>query len=324
MRVAIIGAGMAGLSAARDLKKADVDVCLFDKGRGPGGRMSTRRIQIGDSTIRFDHGAQYILPKTPTFQQEIARWVSAGVAAEWTGRRVNINEHGDITSRQSEPVYVGTPGMNEIIRHLAVDHRVSWGRRVETIQHDDQWTVIFDDKTFEGGFDAVILAVPAEQVRALLLSISTPLTDMAASVKSDPCWTVIAAFESKINVEWDGASMSGNPISWAARNSSKPSRGDVETWVLQASAEWSSLHLEDEKDAIMTRLLSAFASIAEPVGRLYAGAHRWRYSQIQQSGIPLYYFNAKSGLGSCGDWCAGPKIEDAWLSGRALAERILM
>lgn len=46
MTVAIIGAGMAGLSCARALVQAGVAVELFDKGRGPGGRMSTRRVEL--------------------------------------------------------------------------------------------------------------------------------------------------------------------------------------------------------------------------------------------------------------------------------------
>ncbi|MDP3490273.1 MAG: FAD-dependent oxidoreductase, partial [Phenylobacterium sp.] len=45
MKIAIIGAGMAGLSCAEALSDAGHAVQVLDKGRGPGGRMSTRRIE---------------------------------------------------------------------------------------------------------------------------------------------------------------------------------------------------------------------------------------------------------------------------------------
>lgn len=44
MRIGAIGAGMAGLSCAQALRRQGHAVVLFDKGRGPGGRMSSRRI----------------------------------------------------------------------------------------------------------------------------------------------------------------------------------------------------------------------------------------------------------------------------------------
>ena len=55
MKIAIIGSGIAGLSAARELRQNGVDVYLYEKSRGVGGRMSTR--YAGD--WEFDHGAQY-------------------------------------------------------------------------------------------------------------------------------------------------------------------------------------------------------------------------------------------------------------------------
>ena len=58
MRVAIVGAGIAGLSCALRLQGGDHHVTLFDKGRGAGGRMSTRRVETPAGTAAFDHGAQ--------------------------------------------------------------------------------------------------------------------------------------------------------------------------------------------------------------------------------------------------------------------------
>ncbi|MEM1035212.1 MAG: FAD-dependent oxidoreductase [Pseudomonadota bacterium] len=324
MRTAIIGAGMAGLTAARQLQEAGVDVTLYDKGRGPGGRMSTRRAQIDEQTVRFDHGAQYISPESEAFAKEVERWVDASVAANWTGRMVLMSEDGRISERGPKPAFVGRPGMNEIIRHLSTGLDVQWARRVQTVSQGDGWQLLFETGEVKTGFDKVLIAVPAEQVSDLVADVSETIAAEARAIRSAPCWTVMAAFEERLDIAWDAASTKGNPISWAARNSSKPDRHEMETWVLQASPDWSITHLEDDKEHVVQTLLSAFEKIVGAARPIFATAHRWRYSQVEPMKSPLYYFDADIGLGVCGDWCSGSKIEDAWRSGLALAKRVLM
>ncbi|MEM1086184.1 MAG: FAD-dependent oxidoreductase [Pseudomonadota bacterium] len=323
MRVAIIGAGMAGLTAAQNLKRFGVDVFLFDKGRGPGGRMSTRRAELDGSMVRFDHGAQYISPKSEAFEAEVKRWIKAGVAAEWSGRLVTIRSDGSVEERESKLAYVGTPGMNDIIRFLARDQTVEWGKRVSKVSHEAKWCLHFEDGNALGNFDHVVIAVPAEQVADILDGLAPEISKAAQITESDPCWTVMASFPDRLNVDWDGAVIEDGPISWAARNSSKPGRGEIETWVLQASAKWSAEHLEDEKESVSKKILDAFKVFCG-VGKLdLCMAHRWRYSQIKPRQTPSFYFDRDLSISACGDWCSGPKIEDAWSSGKELAKVIL-
>ncbi|MEL8054731.1 MAG: FAD-dependent oxidoreductase [Pseudomonadota bacterium] len=324
MHVAIIGAGMTGLTAARHLRDAGVDVKLYDKGRGPGGRMSTRRAQIDEQTVRFDHGAQYISPESEAFAKEVERWVEAGVAANWTGRMVSMSEDGRISDRDPKPAFVGRPGMNEIIRHLSIGLDVQWAKRVQTVSYRGGWQLLFETGEIETGFDRVLIAVPAEQVSDLVAEVSETIAAEARAIRSAPCWTLMTAFEERLKPTWDAVSIEGQPISWAARNSSKPIRHEMETWVLQASPDWSTAHLEDDKEHVAQTLLSAFEKIVGAARPIFATAHRWRYSQVEPMKSPLYYFDADIGLGACGDWCSGPKVEDAWRSGQALAKRVLM
>ncbi|OYX00993.1 MAG: deoxyribodipyrimidine photolyase, partial [Caulobacter vibrioides] len=83
MKIAIIGAGMAGLSCAQALSAAGHAVQVLDKGRGPGGRMSTRRIKTPQGQVSFDHGAQFFTVRDPEFAARAAAWQAAGVAAPW-------------------------------------------------------------------------------------------------------------------------------------------------------------------------------------------------------------------------------------------------
>ena len=117
MAIAVIGAGMAGLAAATALTRGGEDVRLFDKGRGPGGRMATRRVKLGEAEIAFDHGAQYFTARSPEFRDVVDSWMRAGTAAEW-----------------GEGRYVGTPAMNSVIRAMAAPLEVTWGAQVGAIE----------------------------------------------------------------------------------------------------------------------------------------------------------------------------------------------
>ena len=102
LHYAVIGAGIAGLSCARALAASGVHVTVFDKSRGSGGRMSTRR---GEGWA-CDHGAQYFTARDPLFQAELARWQAAGVAARWQPRLTVFDADG----RRAERGAGGTRG----------------------------------------------------------------------------------------------------------------------------------------------------------------------------------------------------------------------
>lgn len=314
---------MAGLTAGRRLKDAGHEIEIFDKGRGPGGRMSTRRAEVEGQTLRFDHGAQYISPNTDAFAAEVQGWVEAGAAQNWDANIVSLGTTGEALPAAGKPIYVGVPGMNGIIRQLADGLDVGWGRRVSSVEKTATWTLRFEDGSEEAGYDLIVVAVPAEQVGDIVRQSSPELAAIAGAVTSDPCWTIMAAFEAPLSLEWDAARLENSPLGWIARNASKPERGEGETWVLQATADWSREHIEDERDAVEAALMSAFRQIVPAPEPLHISAHRWRYSQVREPGSALYYLNGDNGLSACGDWCSGPKVEDAWLSGAGLAQAIL-
>ena len=81
--ILVIGGGMAGLAAARALHEGGARVIVIDKGRGPGGRMATRRVEVAGHQVSFDHGAQYFTARDPAFRAVVAGWEAAGVAARW-------------------------------------------------------------------------------------------------------------------------------------------------------------------------------------------------------------------------------------------------
>ncbi len=307
--IAIVGAGMAGLACADLLTRAGHTALLHDKGRGPGGRMSTRRLQTPLGDVAFDHGAQYFTARDPAFARLVADWSALGLVAPWP--------------QAGTEAWVGVPGMNAIVRHMAASHDVSWDSPISAlVRREAGWWLI--GKAGEAGpFDAVIVAVPAEQAAAMLSLHDFSMARLALNARSQPCWTGMMVFDARLDALPSVVRQSG-AIAWAARNSEKPDRSGPEAWVVQASPAWSGERLEDSPGRIEAQLLAALAeaagcAIPQPVA---AAVHRWRYALSAGTGDGALW-NPAIGLGVCGDWLLGPRIECAWLSGRMLAESCL-
>ena len=324
MLIAIVGAGMAGLSAAEALTDLGHKVRVFDKGRGPGGRMSTRRVETSIGQVRFDHGAPSFVAETPSFAAATEAWLAKGVAAKWTPRRVAISQTGQIETKTSSPKIVGVPGMNGIIRAMAAPHNVEWERRVNGFDREqDLWSLTFEDGSKETGFGAVIIATPIEQARDLNEAAGLGgASNFAPHVKSKAVWALMLAFDHPVGVDWESCTFASGPLGWLARNASKPERGEAETWVAHASDAWSLANLERDKDDVASDLAAAAVRVLVGAKPIYKAAHRWRYSQLEQSSdIGSLWYEAQS-IGFCGDWCLGPNIEDAWQSGRDISVKI--
>ncbi|QZD93615.1 NAD(P)-binding protein [Qipengyuania xiapuensis] len=309
MKTAIVGAGMAGLSCATALRDAGDEVALFDKGRGPGGRMSTRRMDADGETLRFDHGAQYFTVRDERFRTQVANWQERGIAERWPAA--------------GEDAWVGTPGMNAPIRAMADELGVQFGARIERIERDGQCWLIAGEGFDPAAFDRLVLALPAEQAAPLLEAHCPEWSKLAATTISDPCWTVMAAFADAVP-HFNDTLRNAGPIGWAARDSAKPRRSAGERWVIQAGPEWSRAHLEDEREEVTEALLGAFAAEigAELPEIVASSAHRWRYAKSGSAG-EAYLWDANLQLGVCGDWLVAPRVEGGWVSGRELAEAVL-
>jgi renalase len=321
--VAVIGAGMSGLTCARTLTDNGFQVTVFEKSRGMGGRMATRRTESG---LQFDHGAQYFTVRDPRFQRFLDSWQAEDIAQPWNGRIVSLRDGTVEHEKTSANRFVAGPGMNAVCKQLAQDLDVRTNTRViPPSRQEEKWFVLDDERQELGHFDIVIVSAPAPQA-AELLQNAPDLAVRAASVRVDACWAVLAEFPTRLPIDFDGAFVQNSPLSWIARNSSKPGRdARLETWVLHASADWTQTHLEDEAEVVLPKLLSAFGE-ATGLGSVTAKsstAHRWRFALPANSLPEQCLFDSQRGIGACGDWCAGPRVEGAMLSGIAVAEKVL-
>ena len=318
-RVAIVGAGLAGLTCAQALRQAGADVIVFEKSRGPSGRMATRRTDAA----QFDHGAQYFTVRDPRFAQFIDAQLESGAVAQWSPR---------MTQTVPEPWYVGTPGMSALGRAQASGLELKCQARVVGLERASGaclWRLSCEDGQVFEGFDAVVVATPNEQAIDLLPDTVASWQQQLREVPMLPCWTLMFSTDQPL-VDLDAAAPEASPIGWWARNSSKPARPVVKgrhDWVLQARADWTFAHLDDDKPNVANALLSAWAELlslpsVEPLAPPIV--HRWLYARRTPDLSPIApaLWNAELGLGVCGDGLTHSRVEHAYLSGAILAERI--
>ena len=326
--IVIIGAGLAGLSCAQALLQVGHTVHVFDKSRGPSGRMSTRRAEDNNGPWQCDHGAQYFTARDPAFRAEVARWQQAGVAALWNARLASFD--GNAWTAPATPLerFVGTPRMTSpaawLVQHLGEPALAQWQTTVQRLGHTEGgWAIISAEHGLHSQhYSAVLLAVPAPQAVPLLAPVAPAGAALAASARMRGSWAVMLRYASPVALPWEGAFINTGPLRWVARDSSKPGRTGQETWLLHASPEWSEAHIEDSAEAVTTALLAAFAALGGPAP-LAATAHRWRYADTEPALTQGSWWDAQMRLGLCGDWLHGGKVEGAWLSGRALAQQVL-
>ncbi len=369
--IAIIGAGMAGITAARTLMQAGHRVTVFEKSKGLGGRMATRRTEFGS----FDHGAQYFTVRDARFRT-MMQWALADapdLARPWGANAVRVLDSQGRTLEAAlpnrEPHWVAQPAMNALVSHIAMPlvakKQIKHGLQVRLIERASDGTYSLqchssDDANAKpqliGGFDTVLLAIPSVQAQALLqdsaqstaikasnsLSKSELSTHVLCGLQTDfshkinavsvsPCWTLMLAFPNALPLkpnepvrplgpQWSAARSTHHRIAWLAREGSKPARGGIERWTVQASAAWSAEHLEDDAERVKAKLLKAFAEItnirATPA---HAQVHRWRYAKTDKPLGVSHLWDAQLRLGVCGDWCLGHRVEDAFVSGLELA-----
>lgn len=317
--IAIIGAGLAGLSCAKALTQQGHHVQIFEKSRGVGGRMSTRSFE----TWACDHGAQYFTAKDPAFVQQVQVWQDAGAAALWDAQITSFESSGWQAIKPSTGRFVGTPSMTAPAKHLAKDLTIHFSTTIDQLVRDGQkWTLHCKETgLLDMRFDTVLLAIPSKQAEPLVQSHSTPLYGRCRDAVMAPCWALMVYASERLALDFDAAFINQGIFSWIARSSSKPSRVSGEAWLAHATPEWSVAHDNITKDEAAPLLTTAFEGLTGYRPVTYQ-THLWRFARLGIATQHGHMFDETLQLGLCGDWTSTEKVEGAWLSGQALAQDI--
>ena len=320
MRIAVIGAGIAGISCASELQQAGYEVVLFDKARSVGGRMTSKRTLHG----YMDFGAQYFTARDPLFQQQVARWQQQGVVSRWLAPIYQYQQHNLIASPDEQQRFIGVPAMHSPLKWQAKRLQNYISCRIVALQPAaNLWHLVSEQGESYGPFEHVVIAIPPVQAASLLPPANKiPLPETLLQ----PCWAVTLVL----------ARASGHPaggifikdkdsnLSWVSRHNSKPGRAQAESWLLHFSPAFSALHLEQDIVFWRETAEQALAKLlTQPIQVVDVVAHRWLYAQINDKAAAGVIEGAiGQGLWLAGDWTRGGRVENAWLSGYDIAIKI--
>lgn len=318
LTVGIVGGGIAGLQAARDLRAAGVAVHVFDKGRAPGGRVATRR----DGAWAFDHGAQFFTARDRGFAGQVVEWFRLGVVAEWTGpfRTLQRGVFGD-DPRSGQERYCGVLGMSALARSMAGDLEVASDVRIGSAVRDGRgWWLRSEHAPDRGPFDELVLAVPPAQAVGLLPA-DEALARELAGIALQPCLAAMVRFERMPDALRGGMFVVDDELAWVSHDGGKPGRSGAPTFVLHATPEFSRRHFELATDDLGARLLAALQrSLGAPLPPVASCAlHRWRDALPIAGPSAALPCDVGRGLTAVGDFVAGGRIEGAFCSGRDAA-----
>lgn len=314
----VVGAGIAGLIAAGELRRGGWDVTVLEGDGVVGGRMATRRLGEGN----FDCGAQFFTVRSERFGALVEGWLEGGVVAEWTRGFADEDGH---------PRYRGAQGMTSIPRHLARGLDVRAGERVIGVEaREGGWQVVCESGLRTEG-EVLVLTPPVPRALDLASSGGYTLPEEARrrlqAVSYDPCLALMVLLDGPTGVpEPGGVQIKGEPLDWIGDNRRKGISG-APAITIHAGPGWSRSHFEDEERGVARALISAAedrlgTGLAPAV--LDTSLTRWRYSWVTRADPdPCFVASEDPPLLFCGDAFGQPKVEGAVLSGLAAADHLL-
>ncbi len=249
MKVAVIGAGIAGLAFSQLCQQQGHDVTVFEKSLEHGGRLASKRLDWGT----LDICAQYFTAYDPKFKGQLPKWLQDGTAERWDFTPFVTTEKGISPSPGNTERYVGTAQMNSISHSLSTGLNIKVSTEIKALHRtseSNQWRLQDKhDHFLDESFDSVIVSAPAEQSTKLLTG--TALEARIPQQIDEPCWTLALATRGKVDADVQGV-FGDHTVAWLSRLSARPQRTANpeydDLWMLHFSANWShdkDKHSED-------------------------------------------------------------------------------
>ena len=320
LSIAIIGAGIAGLALARRLS-AFAEVTIFEKSRGTGGRMATRRGEHGS----FDHGAQYFTIRDPAFHDALEPMLDNGTVQAWSEPLHRMNSDGQVEKLEDRsPRFVAVPAMTALAKRWASSLNLQTETQIRKISGDPRrWLVETEDERF-GPFDWVISSAPAPQTAALM-PFKEPEQAMLREVRMNGCFTLMIRLPDEARLPLSACTVEHPVIGWIAANHTKPERDTSPCLVVHANNEWAQTHLDAALDPVRENMLAALAGLLPNLplaSAINIALHRWRHASVEQPLGEAFLLDENRQLAACGDWCLGNRVEAAFLSGHRLGDAL--
>lgn len=320
--IAIIGSGITGSVLAYLMQEKGLNVTVFEKSRGLGGRTSARRYETGS----FDHGAPYFSVTNSGFYDFLKNKVPSDLVLEWSGKFIEKNMRTRYIESSNDKKYIFSPSMNSFSKFLLEAVSVQKNTLIEKIISDNQKLSLIDSESnIYQDFDLLISTAPPEQSYALLKDI----TDKAADIKKaemESSFSLMLAAEENFDFKFSSLDLLYSDfIEQICCDHKKPAKDDNEIMLtVKTTDSWTKENLERGRDEITESILNEFKKITgfEDIKPKYISLQRWKFSKVKKAiHKPIYDDFAK--VAACGDWTQGENgVESAFLAAKTMLETI--
>ncbi|WP_096201103.1 NAD(P)/FAD-dependent oxidoreductase [Bacillus sp. FJAT-45350] len=260
--VLIVGAGLSGLMAAQTCKEQGISYIVLDKGRSVGGRMATRRIAGG----KADHGAQFFTARSETMKTLVQNWKEKDLINVWSNGFHQMEGKSIAVEHDGYPRYVGTNGMNALMKDIAKDLHTVVGQKVEKISEiDGRWKVTAIDTSCseEVTYKAnkLILTAPVPQSQQLLEAGGVKLEKKVIKELNDvsyyPCLCAIVALDKRTTIPSPGGIQVGEGMLAFIGDNEQKGISESTVVTIHGSEQWSKYNYERDSEEILDELIEA-------------------------------------------------------------------
>ena len=316
----IIGSGISGATIAKALsKKFSLDV--YDKARGAGGRSSNKKLNKNES---FDHGVQYISPKSIQFKSFIKSLISKKILKKWTGNHIFLNDNKK--EDKSHIKIIGKKGNNAISKYLLKNINCNFSSEVIKIANRKKvWEISFSDGS-KKLYRSLILTCPFPQLKKLSKKYIKH-SFINKKIKMNANITVMMITK-KIKHNTSSYLFNDKILGWAGNeNSKKRFKSSYDLWTLQSTHKWANKMINNNKINKLSNAKILIDKFFKLTGLkrnkiLHIKNHGWKYAFNSNPLKIKSYWNNSERLGVCGDWFVGSRVESGWLSAKDLFSKI--
>lgn len=333
MKIAVIGAGISGLTAGRVLANAGHEVVVFEKSGGYGGRLATRYTGQ-DLEQKLDHGVSYFTAESPEFLKLVTELASKGLLEPWEGNFVYRDAQGNISPQvHDSPYFIAPKGMNTLGKHIGRNLDIRLNEKVGGLTHIGEnrskkksWMLNFPTALTESA-DAVIISAPARQAYALLNTTIDEIDTLKMvreidEVEYESQFTLMLSFNDAELPEWAAMECEDEVIEWISNESTKRENAGANTLVVKTSSAFTKEHMNTDRDQVeelildnLTQILGGWVALAD-----WKQLHFWRYSRainpLNHDFMEIY--GNDTPLALVGSYMNGSTVESAYLSGLKL------
>ncbi|MBO6586274.1 MAG: FAD-dependent oxidoreductase [Gracilimonas sp.] len=335
MKIAVIGAGISGLTAGRELANAGHEVVVFEKSGGYGGRLATRYAGK-DNAQKLDHGVSFFTAESSEFKKLVTELAAKDIITTWEGSYATRNANGKVTFRENNsPYYYAPKGMNTVGKYLGRNLDIRLNEKVGGLTHIGEnrrkkksWMLNFPTALTESA-DAVIISAPARQAYALLNTTIDEIETLKLvreidEVEYESQFTLMAGFEEADMPEWNALDCEDDVIEFISNETTKRNEGEVKTLVVHTTSEFAKKHMHGDREVVeelitdrLTEILGGWAALAD-----WKQVHFWRYSRAVNP-LPHDFMEIRGNdtpLALVGAYMNGNTVESAYLSGLKLGK----